>query len=104
MIPLQRFVPARFDGVAPRARGAAPAPNEHAAEILRELGLSAAEIERLREDKVIEPSLSAFDPPEARAAHTLPLEALLEQGSLLRIDAGYRRTLERALAVQAPPG
>ena len=92
-IPLQRFCPALFDGAGYGARSRAPLIGEHTEEILNGLGMSESEIEVLRAARVTEANLDQWLPPEARAARAMPLEALLEQGSLLRIDDDFRERL-----------
>ena len=96
-IPLQRFVPALFDGAGLPPRGPAAQPGEHTAEVLTAAGVSADEQRRLRGAGVTEPDLAAFLPGAARAARRMDLEAYLEQGALLRIDRGYRERLAAAL-------
>jgi crotonobetainyl-CoA:carnitine CoA-transferase CaiB-like acyl-CoA transferase len=100
VIPLQRFCPSLFDGEGFNARVRAPLLGEHTHELLAELGLGPREIEELRASGVTEPELGAFEAPAARKARRLPLESLLEQGSLLRIDANYREIVRRALDAQ----
>ena len=96
-IPLQRFFRALLDGEAYLPRGRAPLIGEHTAEVLDALGVGAQEQERLREAGVTEPNLAQFLPDATRVARTRPLEDLLEQGSVRRIDADYRERLAKVM-------
>ena len=96
-IPLQRFVPALFDGEGYDARGRAPLVGEHTAAVLTAAGVSEEEQTALRAAGVTEPNLSIFQPEAVRKARTMALNDYLEQGSLLRIDADYRTRLEAVL-------
>ena len=96
-IPLQRFCPALFDGVAMGARGRAPRLGEHTNELLEALGVDAVERRRLDAAKVTEASTAEWVGEQARSARVMPLEALVQQGSLLRIDPDYRQRVRETL-------
>lgn len=93
-IPLQRFIPALFDGDGYHARGRAPLIGEHTSEILTAAGISKEEQARLSEAGVTEPNIDMFLSDEVRKARTMALNDYLEQGSLLRIDSDYRERLK----------
>ena len=95
--PLQRYVPALFDGEPYPPRGRAAVADEHTETVLIEAGLSAEERRQLFAAGVTAPDVGAFTTDAVRAARVMDLEAYLEQGSLLRIDEDYRERLAAAL-------
>ena len=95
--PLQRYVPALFDGEPYPPRGRAAVADEHTEAVLIEAGLSAEERRQLFAAGVTAPDFGEFTTAAVRAARVMDLEAYLEQGSLLRIDEDYRERLAAAL-------
>ena len=92
MIP--RHLGARFTRFEAKARWAAPTLGQHNDEVLGELGYSADEIAKLKEDAVIatEPALPV--PAQfVAAALKLPYDRYIEHGILHAIDDDYREQL-----------
>ena len=100
--PLQRYVPALFDGEPYPPRGRAAVADEHTETVLIEAGLSAKERRRLFDAGITAPDFGEFTTDAVRAARVMDLEAYLEQGSLLRIDEDYRERLAAALRASSP--
>ncbi len=95
--PLQRYLPALFDGEPYPPAGPAALADEHTEAVLSEAGLPSGERRRLADAGVTRPDFAPFATDEVRATRVMDLEAYLEQGSLLRIDADYRERLAAAL-------
>ena len=96
-IPLQRYIPAHFDGEPYPPPGRAPIVDEHTDDVLSEAGLSPEERQRLFDAGITAPDLSVLQSDAMRATRTMDLEAYVEQGSVLRIDEDYRERLAAAL-------
>ena len=79
------------------ARGRAPPLGEHTDGLLEALGVGAAEQQRLHAAKVTEASAAERAGEQARSARVVPLQALVQQGSPLRIDPDYRRRVRATL-------
>ena len=95
-VPMQRCFPVKIDGQGFAVRSRAPNVDEHADEILREVGLSAVEIAELRRQGVITAETGAWRSAAARDARRQPYEMYVELGSVLRIDPEHRRVCELA--------
>ena len=96
-VPLQRYVPAHFDGEPYPPPGRAPIVDEHTEAVLTELGLSRDERQRLFDAGITAPDLSVLNSDAMRSTRVMDLEAYVEQGSVLRIDEDYRERLAAAL-------
>ena len=96
-IPLQRYIPALFDGAPYPPPGRAPIVDEHTEAVLSEAGLSAEERQRLFDAGITAPDLSVLQSDVMRSTRVMDLEAYVEQGSVLRIDEDYRERLAAAL-------
>ena len=88
-VPIQRYLPAKFDGAGVAARGPAPALGADTEAVLAELGLSEAEIADLLERRIADRASDLRSDPIAREGSILPFEDYEKMGSVLRIDAGY---------------
>ena len=88
-VPIQRYLPAKFDGAAVPAKGPAPDLGADTDAVLAELGLSEAEIEDLHERRVADRASDLQSDPIAREGSQLPFEDYEEMGSVLRIDRDY---------------
>ena len=85
-VPIQRYVPAKFDGRGVAAGGPAPGLGEHTDEVLAELGVEAEERGRLREARVVDGGPELWSNPVSFEGSRLPYELYREMGSVLRID------------------
>ncbi len=88
-VPIQRYLPAKFDGEGVPARGPAPHLGEDTDAVLAELGLSEAEIEDLHERRIADRASDLHSDPVAREGTQLPFEDYEAMGSVLRIDRDY---------------
>ena len=88
-VPIQRYLPAKFDGEGVPARGPAPYLGADTDAVLAELGLSEAEIEDLHERRIADRATDLHSDPVAREGTQLPFEDYEEMGSVLRIDRDY---------------
>ena len=88
-LPIQRYLPAKFDGAGVPASGPAPDLGADTEAVLAELGLDAAEIAALLERRVVDSASDLRSDPVAREGNQLPLEDYERMGSVLRIDRGY---------------
>ena len=88
-VPIQRYLPAKFDGEGVPARGPAPHLGADTDAVLAELGLSEAEIEDLHERRIADRASDLHSDPIAREGTQLPFEDYEEMGSVLRIDRDY---------------
>ncbi len=100
--PLQRYIPALFDGAPYPPPGRAPIVDEHTDDVLAEAGLSPGDRRRLFDSGITAPDLSVLQSDAMRATRTMDLEAYVEQGSVLRIDEDYRERLAAALRASSP--
>ncbi len=97
-VPMQRSFPAKIDGRGYPVRGPAPNLDEHADEILREAGLSDAEIANLRRLGVISADKEQLLAAATRDARRQPYATYLEIGSVQLIDPQHRLKCDEALA------
>ena len=88
-VPIQRYLPAKFDGAGVAARGPAPALGADTEAVLAELGLSEDEIADLFERRIADRASDLHSDPIAREGSILPFEDYERMGSVLRIDADY---------------
>ncbi|MEX2245375.1 MAG: CoA transferase [Dehalococcoidia bacterium] len=92
--PVQRHVAAKFTRFEPKARRHAPLLGEHNEEVLREIGMSDAEIAQLKEDSVIADTPRIPVPPQIISmALKLPYDRYIEAGILQAIEPDYREQL-----------
>ena len=96
-VPIQRYLPAKIDGRGFPVRAPAPSLDEHADEILREAGLSVAEVAVLRQGDVIVADTTLLGSAAMREARWQPYDIYLEMGSVHRIDAEHRQVCARAI-------
>jgi len=92
--PVQRHLAAKFGRFEAAARRPAPLLGEHNEEVLREIGYSQGEIEKLKEDGVIADRPNLPVPPAVvAAALKLPYDRYLDPGLLQAIEPDYREQL-----------
>jgi crotonobetainyl-CoA:carnitine CoA-transferase CaiB-like acyl-CoA transferase len=97
--PVARNLIAKFDRMDPKPNRAAPSMGEHNAEVLQELaGVSDEELADLETRQVIGTAPILEIPPDADLMQLLaqllfPLDRMIEQASILAVEADYRRQL-----------
>ena len=89
-LPIQRYLPSKFDGEGVPAGGPAPDLGADTEAVLSELGLDDAEIADLLERRIVDGAADLRSAPVGREGSQLPLERYEEMGSVLRIDRDYR--------------
>jgi benzylsuccinate CoA-transferase BbsF subunit len=101
--PFPRQLPVTFSKFDAGARGPAPRLGEHNDEVLTALaGLTPADLDRLRAEKVIGDHPEPMLPIEfVRGAAQWPVDVLLEMGALKQIDADFPEQLA-AFSSQPP--
>lgn len=88
-LPIQRYLPAKFDGAGVPAAGPAPDLGADTEAVLAEIGLDGDEIAALLERRVADSAADLRSDPVAREGTQLPYEDYERMGSVLRIDRGY---------------
>jgi crotonobetainyl-CoA:carnitine CoA-transferase CaiB-like acyl-CoA transferase len=89
-VPIQRYLPAKFDGQGVAAAGPAPDLGADTEAVLAEIGLSDTEISELLERNIIDNARDLKSNPVAREGNQLPIEDYERMGSVLRIDREYK--------------
>src|SRR5438874_470891 len=88
--PVQRHVAAKFTRFEPKVRRHAPTLGEHNEEVLREIGFSTEDIDRLKSEGVIADKPNLPVPPQfVGAALKLPYERYIENGILQALEPDY---------------
>ena len=97
-VPIERYLPAQFDGAGVAARGRAPKLGEHTREVLAGLlGLSEDELADLDARGVTSGEPEQWLAPATRAAQRIPFDRFEELGSILRVAPDFRERLAQQL-------
>lgn len=95
-VPIERYVPTKFDGRGLAAKSPVPAFGADNVEVLGEVGISEAEVRTLeREQGLVDPWAGIWWHPEVIAARAMEFADYYQIGSVLRIDPDFQERIRQ---------